>query len=120
MSCLYLWSSKRIFAPLAMREADHVDLDQKYVRQLEDLSRKEAQDMSLTHASFGSLFGATIKDRDVESLTSNGRSGTEKSAFLNDCREASSGYNSSSSDSSKWAWRDVGVHLAIPIVEGVT
>jgi hypothetical protein len=103
-----LGSSERTFAPLAMREADHVDLDQKYARPMEDLSRKEVQDLSSTQAIVGSLFSATSKDRDVESLTSNGRSRTEKSAFLNDCRKASSGYNSSSSDWSKWARRDVG------------
>ena len=82
--------------------------NRKYVRQMEDSSRNEEQDLPLARTIFGSVFSTTSKDWDIESLTSNGWSKTENIAFLNDCREASSIYNSSSSDSSKWAWRDVG------------
>jgi hypothetical protein len=64
----------------------------------------------LDQAIFSSAFNVSSKGRDVliESLTWNESSRMEKIAFLNDCREASSSYNSFSSDSSKWAWRGVG------------
>ena len=82
--------------------------NRKYVRQIKNSSRNEEQDLPLARTIFGSVFSTTSRTGDIESLTSNGWSRTEKIAFLNDCREASSGYNSASSDSSKWAWRDVG------------
>jgi len=51
-----------------MEEADHVDSEQKYVRQMGELSGKEEHDLPLNQAIFASTCNVTSRDRDIESL----------------------------------------------------